>query len=378
MASRNGEQESLKKKVAKVREVVSTVSTNDIVLALHSFDLDVEKTIRALCEQDVTTVIGDWETTGNAPVKKNRKQRRLELNSQKSQGNSGKTPTISSTTNSTINNSTTVVPSPTPSKVPVTTTSKVSGQQKVTLPPPGPKLQSMTTTTTTSSTATINTNQVKNKQSQGKDSPIPTSASDIENIFKQIRQALSEREKYLLTQVKSHPTQYFNIDPSIVLSTINNLGQLSSINNKNTIISSPSSSRPNSNNSLKNATSHSSLVSSVGDDSGLGQVSPVSVKGKKQSSTTGVSTVAINEGGINMESDSFSVDQLAEIQRKLQETLSAQGIDISLVQSMSENTPSFVNRSKQNQHDRQRLQKMENSNSRQHVGKNKLGKGIQA
>uniref|UniRef100_A0A0K0ECA5 CUE domain-containing protein n=1 Tax=Strongyloides stercoralis TaxID=6248 RepID=A0A0K0ECA5_STRER len=367
MASRNGEHESLKKKVAKVREVVSTVSTNDIVLALHSFDLDVEKTIRALCEQDVTTVIGDWETTGNAPVKKNRKQRRLELNSQKSQVNSGKPPTLASTTNSTINNSTTVVPTP----------SKVSGQQKVTLPPPGPKSQSMTTTTSSSPTTTINTNQVKNKQIQEKDSPIPMSASDIENIFKQIRQALFERERYLLTQVKSHPTQYFNIDPSIVLSTINNLGQLSSINHKNTIVSSPSSSRPNSNNSLKNATSHSSLVSSVGDDSGLGQVSPVSVKGKQQSSITGASTVAINEGGINMESDSFSVDQLAEIQRKLQETLSAQGIDISLVQSMSGNTSSFVNRSKQNQHDKQRLQKMENSTSKQNVGKNKLGKGIQ-
>lgn len=370
MASRIGEQESLKKKIAKVREVVSTVSTNDIVLALHSFDLDVEKTIRALCEQDVTTVIGDWETTKHAPVKKNRKQRRLELNSQNSQPNLGKGSILSSSTTNTTINSTTTGPAPKLSTVPVTTIpSKVPGQQKVTLPPPGPKSQPVT--------STINSNQVKNKQHQGKDSPISTSASDIENIFKQIRQALTERERYLLTQVKSHPTQYFNIDPSNLLSIINNFGQLSSINNKSNIISSPSSSRPNSNNSLKNATSHSSLVSSVGDDSGLGQVSPISVKGKQQSSTTGTATVAINEGGINMESDSFSVDQLAEIQRKLQETLSAQGIDISLVQSMSENTSSFVNRSKQNQQDRQRQSKMENSNSK-HVGKNKLGKGIQA
>uniref|UniRef100_A0A0K0FGR8 CUE domain-containing protein n=1 Tax=Strongyloides venezuelensis TaxID=75913 RepID=A0A0K0FGR8_STRVS len=374
MASRNGEQESLKKKVAKVREVVSTVSTNDIVLALHSFDLDVEKTIRALCEQGVNSVIGDWETTKHAPVKKNRKQRRLELNSQKSQVDTGKSSTTgpSTTTTPTTNNIINNTKGPSQSKVPVTSTttpSKVSGQQNVTLPPPGPKTQPVTSVN--------NTNQVKNKQNQGKDSSsIPTSASDIENIFKQIRQALDEREKYLLTQVKSHSQQFFNVDPSNILTTIKNFGQLSSINNKSTIISSPSSSRPNSNNSLKNATSHSSLVSSVGDDSGLGQVSPVSVKDKQKSSDRGTSTVAINEGGINMESDSFSVDQLAEIQRKLYETLSAQGIDISLVQSMAENTPStFINRNKQNQ---QKFSKIDSSNSKSNVGKNKFGKGIQA
>uniref|UniRef100_A0A0N5B2A5 CUE domain-containing protein n=1 Tax=Strongyloides papillosus TaxID=174720 RepID=A0A0N5B2A5_STREA len=373
MASRNGEQESLKKKVAKVREVVSTVSTNDIVLALHSFDLDVEKTIRALCEQDVNTVIGDWETTKHAPVKKNRKQRRLELNSQKSQVDAGKSSTTGpSTTTPTTNNIINNTKGPSQSKVPITSTttpSKVSGQQNVTLPPPGPKPQPVTSVN--------NTNQVKNKENQGKDSSsIPTSASDIENIFKQIRQALDERERYLLTQVKSHSPQYFNVDPSNILTTIKNFGQLSSINNKSTIISSPSSSRPNSNNSLKNATSHSSLVSSVGDDSGLGQVSPISVKGKPKSSGRGTSTVAINEGGIKMQSDSFSVDQLAEIQRKLYETLSAQGIDISLVQSMAENTPStFINRSKQNQ---QKFSKTDSSNSKPNVGKNKFGKGIQA
>uniref|UniRef100_A0A0N4ZNJ4 CUE domain-containing protein n=1 Tax=Parastrongyloides trichosuri TaxID=131310 RepID=A0A0N4ZNJ4_PARTI len=350
MASRNGDQESLKKKVAKVREVVSTVSTNDIVLALHNFDLDVEKTIRALCEQDVNAVIGDWETTGGTiPGKKNRKQRRQELNLLKSSQATNASNTTTTPITASSNN--TVVTS--------------NAQQNVTLPPAVPKTQKVTTTN--------NTNQGKGKQGKevnasntGKSSVVnakvtgsPSAASEIEAIFKQIHQALIEREKYLVSQAKSQPSQQFNLDASKLISTINSFGQISGV--KNTIISSPSSSRPNSNNSLKNATSHSSLVSSVGDDSGIGQVSPISVKGKPSS----VPTVAINEGGINMESDSFSVDQLAEIQRKLQETLSAQGIDISLVQSMSENT-SFTAR--------KRLPKVDNKP----VGKGKAGKGIQA
>jgi hypothetical protein len=37
-------------KISKVREVVKNISTNDIVLALHNFELDVEKTIHAFCE----------------------------------------------------------------------------------------------------------------------------------------------------------------------------------------------------------------------------------------------------------------------------------------------------------------------------------------
>ena len=36
--------------VTKVREVVNGVSNNDIILALHSFDFNVEKTIQAFCE----------------------------------------------------------------------------------------------------------------------------------------------------------------------------------------------------------------------------------------------------------------------------------------------------------------------------------------
>lgn len=42
--------QEIAQKVAKVREVVNGVSTNDIILALHSYDLNVERTIQAFCE----------------------------------------------------------------------------------------------------------------------------------------------------------------------------------------------------------------------------------------------------------------------------------------------------------------------------------------
>jgi len=44
------EKRMMDEKIAKVREVVRNVNTNEVVLALHSFDMDVEATIRAFCE----------------------------------------------------------------------------------------------------------------------------------------------------------------------------------------------------------------------------------------------------------------------------------------------------------------------------------------
>ena len=44
------EKKLMDEKISKVREVVKNVKTNDIVLALHNFELDVERTIHAFCE----------------------------------------------------------------------------------------------------------------------------------------------------------------------------------------------------------------------------------------------------------------------------------------------------------------------------------------
>uniref|UniRef100_A0A914UJ27 Uncharacterized protein n=1 Tax=Plectus sambesii TaxID=2011161 RepID=A0A914UJ27_9BILA len=44
------EKKVIDQKVAAVREIVQTASNNDIVLALHNFDMDVSRTIQAFCE----------------------------------------------------------------------------------------------------------------------------------------------------------------------------------------------------------------------------------------------------------------------------------------------------------------------------------------
>ncbi len=49
------EKKAIDEKVAAVREVVHTASNNDIILALHNFDMDVGRTIQAFCEGECFT-----------------------------------------------------------------------------------------------------------------------------------------------------------------------------------------------------------------------------------------------------------------------------------------------------------------------------------
>lgn len=50
MQQYRNEKKVIEEAVAKVREVVRTASKNDIILALHNFDFDVNKTIQAFCD----------------------------------------------------------------------------------------------------------------------------------------------------------------------------------------------------------------------------------------------------------------------------------------------------------------------------------------
>ena len=73
MSAQNKQEKRLmEERIAKVREVVRNVSANDIVLALHNFELDVEKTIQAFCEGGSQTALGDWEQTGGVAKKQKR------------------------------------------------------------------------------------------------------------------------------------------------------------------------------------------------------------------------------------------------------------------------------------------------------------------
>lgn len=96
---------------------------------------------------------------------------------------------------------------------------------------------------------------------------------------------------------------------------------------------------------IKHAVSQSSISSSVGADSGV-NLSPThqglnseeayetSVpEEKKVSKNTKVAQVA--SGGIQMSSDALSQDQLADLQRTLQQSLAAHGIDASVLSGVT-------------------------------------------
>uniref|UniRef100_A0A0K0D2P5 CUE domain-containing protein n=1 Tax=Angiostrongylus cantonensis TaxID=6313 RepID=A0A0K0D2P5_ANGCA len=75
--SKVAEKKLISDKIAKVREVVHGVSTNDIILALHSFDMNVERTIQAFCEDGASEVLDDWvRPTGASGKNKNKKKKK--------------------------------------------------------------------------------------------------------------------------------------------------------------------------------------------------------------------------------------------------------------------------------------------------------------
>ncbi|VDM52920.1 unnamed protein product [Angiostrongylus costaricensis] len=75
--SKVAEKKLINDKIAKVREVVHGVSTNDIILALHSFDMNVERTIQAFCEDGASEVLDDWvRPTGASGKNKNKKKKK--------------------------------------------------------------------------------------------------------------------------------------------------------------------------------------------------------------------------------------------------------------------------------------------------------------
>jgi cell division protein ZapA (FtsZ GTPase activity inhibitor) len=90
---------------------------------------------------------------------------------------------------------------------------------------------------------------------------------------------------------------------------------------------------------IKHSVSHSSLVSEEENDSGLGQISPVSQgrifkKGKTNFSTE-KNVAQVSDGGFLFASDGLNADQLAKLKAEVTETLKAQGIDPSILASIS-------------------------------------------
>uniref|UniRef100_A0A914YBW2 CUE domain-containing protein n=1 Tax=Panagrolaimus superbus TaxID=310955 RepID=A0A914YBW2_9BILA len=401
------EKKVIEEKVQKVRQVVPTIKTNEIILALHNYDLDVERTIQAFLEEG-SGALGDWENT--AKSKKSKKKNTA------TKTNSTTSSTVDSTTGILKQNgkSTSSNNGYKNGYTNGVTSTVVSASSSAVKPKQAPKI---TTTTNLDNIDRLNSDEKSkvlsaelnalnrhqtdlNKVQKQFDSEISNAETSIAQCFKEIRQISAERERQLLaalSRVREEGTHYisarhselrqlqsstqnstedsvvaelkrflankqhdlelghvtrFVYDNSQIINSIARFGEVVSINGA--IVLTPiMHSHPSQSNEIKHATSHSSLVSSVGEDSGLGQISPVA----NEKNTA----VHVEGSGIKMQSNAISVDQLAEIQRQLAEQLKAQGIDPSVLAGACGTAPP----------PRRRQQQYQNGNNKKQQNGNK-------
>lgn len=285
MAPKESEKKVMQEKIAKVREVVDNVTNNDIIMVLHSFDLDVNKTISAFLEDGASSILGGWTTSSGVSVTAAKKKK----------NNKSKKPSETITQEIT-------------SSAPVLT--------KTTSPAPivaAPTSSSVTKSAVASKTV-VST---------------PASTDALSSAFKSIRLALNDREKELK---QTNVTQF---DTSAILKAIASLGGSSKPSANGKTVSTPAkqaASPPPAAGPIKHATSQSSITSSVGADSGV-NLSPTHKEEKKTAPKT-----VVNSGGVQLTSSGLSADQLAALQQTLQLTMAARGLDASLITS-SENVP---------------------------------------
>lgn len=424
----------MEERIAKVREVVRNVSANDIVLALHNFELDVEKTIQAFCEGGSQTALGDWEQTGGVAKKQKRNKSKkaakpvsaaanLPPTSSVVANNFDSISTVSSIqdgyqpppvatangvaqhktgfSSSVANNNTTkhveVAKKPVMAEPPTSYTASAV-KQKV--------LNNLSNTgkndsayngvdSTVSEASALNeyTSELRKLEHEF-EAEVAQSEANLSKCFQELHQSLVERERQLRSELSQCRQDGFSLfsarqkslhnlfkesailngdpikqqnwlnqvhlfnngkgddqkvaymtrfvyDNSSIINGVSNFGQVISLkgnvpqmNGGNKMASAPNA-VPNSTNnqrngssaieaSVKHSTSHSSLVSSVGEDSGLGQISPIQQE----------KNVKVENGGIVMESDGLSADQLNELQRHFEETLRAKGIDPSVLNNL--------------------------------------------
>ncbi|VDM66908.1 unnamed protein product [Strongylus vulgaris] len=195
--SKVAEKKLINEKIAKVREVVHGVSTNDIILALHSFDMNVERTIQAFCEADgASEVLDDWvrPTSGSSKNKNKKKKSKL------------------STTEATAGAVTSSTPSP--SKVvktpPTQETKPIVASTASQLDSKAPQTNGFV----------IQAKPLEVKPSNDKNTPV---AEHIQQTFKALRAAVTGREKTLLAACGAN-SKFIDADFNHLISLIEKFG----------------------------------------------------------------------------------------------------------------------------------------------------------
>jgi len=349
------EKKLMEERISKVREVVHNVTNNDVVLALHNFDMDVEQTIRAFCE-GFNTAIGDWEKTGSCTKKKNNKKK-------------GKTGAQSSTSTSIAQNSKTNGLSASSISSSLSSINLVNcSSSHPSIPPAKFQLDNANgkhlgtgnfalngfTGEIESNGGTIHTDREKTYSSvpkchnfsSQKEQEISTSktldsftrpevsgpGAHLTKCFKEIRDALDMRERHLTSKLAQFPEMNraitFVNDTSKIVALIAQLGEVVEKIIPNSTMDKYEHLPPQQNEE-KRPNSSSSQVSSIGEDSGLGQVSPI-----HQAVAKANVVVQAKESGVLFESDAFSADELAQLQRNIFEQLKAKGVDPSILSDL--------------------------------------------
>uniref|UniRef100_A0A8R1HVH9 CUE domain-containing protein n=1 Tax=Caenorhabditis japonica TaxID=281687 RepID=A0A8R1HVH9_CAEJA len=299
MAPKTSEKKVIQEKIAKVREVVDNVTNNDIIMVLHSFDLDVNKAISAFLEDGAASILGGWTTSSGVSVtaakKKNKNKKKA------------------ATTDEPV-----AAPAATPSSAPVAAPASTAVKATPAAAP---------------ATSSVNKPAAAAKPTAN-GTAAPTDPLSV--AFKTIRLALNEREKELKAKSAT------NFDTAAILKAIADLGGAGAKPVSNgkpvTAPAKQASSPPPAAGPIKHATSQSSITSSVGADSGV-NLSPTHKEEKKNTTVAApAAKTVVNTGGVQLTSSGLNADQLAALQQTLQLSLAARGLDASLITS-SENVP---------------------------------------
>ncbi|VDK68487.1 unnamed protein product [Litomosoides sigmodontis] len=400
MQQYRNEKKVIEEAVAKVREVVHTASKNDIILALHNFDFDVNKTIQAFCDDGAQSALDSWKRSGTSS-KKNQKKKKV-AKDQRVPAAAASIPSCIYAPRSVPRTPNGVVPSPVVSGMVEVASSQsrsgtvslsisesqklVTGADAVKVPSASSKLEASSEILDNGHVCEGATGLKEHGRQLEKietvfENQLSIAKENVRNSFKCIRQLLVERENHLLAELqRTHDegARFFNErrlqsyelydrakrmsamsdreqaelrdeikkfnaekqnEEGIALATrfhcdsvqliklVKNFGEVIAVNsaagNEANLVVRQTGTTVSAY-AMKHSTSHSSIVSSVGEDSGLGQISPVGNEDRKN-------VAEISNGGILMKSDALTAEQLADLNKKLQESLKAQGIDASIL-----------------------------------------------
>ncbi|VIO96288.1 Uncharacterized protein BM_BM7032 [Brugia malayi] len=402
MQQYRNEKKVIEEAVAKVREVVRTASKNDIILALHNFDFDVNKTIQAFCDDGAQSALGSWKRSGTSN-KKNQKKKKM-AKDQTITAASVSMPSCICAPHSAPRTPNGVISSPVingiveivnPHKRSETVPLSTSESQKLVANAGDAKVPFPFKSATSNEAESLDSDRSDGGATGLRDydrqiekietvfeNQISIAEENVRNSFKSIRQMLVERESHLLAELqRTHDegTRFFNerrlqscelydrakrmsamndreqtelrgeiarfnaekqneegialacrfhCDNAQLIKLVKNFGEVVAVNStaisETNIVARQVGNVVSAAYVMKHSTSHSSIVSSLGEDSGLGQISPVGNEDRKN-------VAEISNGGILMKSDALTAEQLADLNRKLQESLKAQGIDASIL-----------------------------------------------